>query len=185
MVGALCLLLTPALAAAGTIEGTVTDEATSEPIDGVTVCGFVIGTDINSCDDTNAAGGYAVTGLPTNSSYKVEFNGESGPGYETEYYDDKSSWIKANPVAVTAGAVTAGIDAQLTPIPSEPGAQGEDPAASPAGSVNPLTTPAGPFLTVQPPLRKQFVCRNGKRKRLIKGQRLCVRKKGIHRPNAR
>jgi hypothetical protein len=56
VVGALCLLLTPAIAAAGTIEGTVTDEATSEPIEGVNVCGFVIGTDINSCDETNTAG---------------------------------------------------------------------------------------------------------------------------------
>jgi hypothetical protein len=83
-----------ALAEGGRITGTVTDEVTSKPIDGVTVCGFVIGTDINSCDDTNTAGEYAVIGLPTNSFYKVEFDGE--PEYELEYYDDKSSWIKSN-----------------------------------------------------------------------------------------
>lgn len=102
-----------ALAKGGRITGTVTDEATSEPIDGVTVCGFIIGTDIISCDSTDAAGEYAVIGLPTSSSYKVEFDGE--PEYELEYYNNKFSAIKATSIAVTAGATTSGINAALAP----------------------------------------------------------------------
>jgi Carboxypeptidase regulatory-like domain len=101
-----------ALAEGGQITGTVTDEATSEPIDGVSVCGFRIGEDIISCDSTSATGAYTVIGLPTNS-YKVEFNGE--PEYELEYYNNKSSPIKANSVGVVAGATTSGINAALAP----------------------------------------------------------------------
>ncbi len=102
-----------ALAEGGQITGTVSDEATSEPIDGVTVCGFVISTDIESCDSTNTAGEYAVIGLPTNSFYKVEFDGE--PEYKLEYYNNKFSAIKATSVAVVAGAITSGINAALAP----------------------------------------------------------------------
>jgi Carboxypeptidase regulatory-like domain len=113
---AFCLLLTPALAAAGTIEGKVTDASTSEPIEGIKVCGFIIGTDVLSCDRTDAAGFYDVLGLPTNSSYKVEFSAAGTElGYPTEYYNNKFSLFKAISVAVTAGAVTSGIDAQLAP----------------------------------------------------------------------
>ena len=165
----------------GQITGTVTDESNSEPIEGVDVCAFRISEDFTSCDETDAAGEYAVVGLPTNS-FKVEF---AASGYETEYYNSKFSWFKANSVAVVAGEITAEIDAELTPIPSEPGAQGEQPETSSAGSVNPLVTPAGPFVTAQPPSRKQLVCRNGKRKRLVKGKPRCVRKRANHRPNAR
>lgn len=102
-----------ALAVGGRITGTVTDEATAEPINGVTVCGFVIGTNIISCAETTATGAYTVIGLPTSSSYKVEFDGE--PEYELEYYNNKFSPIKATSVGVTAGATTSGINAQLAP----------------------------------------------------------------------
>jgi hypothetical protein len=102
-----------ALAEGGRITGSVTDEATSEPIEGVTVCGFVIGTDIISCDSTDTGGGYAVIGLPTNSSYKVEFDGE--PEYELEYYNNKFSALKATSVPVVAGSTTSGINAALAP----------------------------------------------------------------------
>jgi hypothetical protein len=101
-----------ALAEGGRIAGTVTDESSSEPIEGATICGFRIGEDIISCDHTNAAGEYLVIGLPTNS-YKVEFNAE--PEYELEYYNNKFSPIKATSVGVVAGATTSGINAQLAP----------------------------------------------------------------------
>jgi hypothetical protein len=102
-----------ALAKGGQITGTVTDEATAEPIDGVSVCGFIIGTDVISCDETTATGAYNVIGLPTSSFYKVEFNGE--PEYELEYYNNKFSALKATSVGVIAGAVTSGINAALAP----------------------------------------------------------------------
>ena len=102
-----------ALAVGGRITGTVTDEATAEPVGGATVCAFVIGTDIISCDATNAAGEYAVIGLPTSSTYKVEFDG--GGEYALEYYNNKFSAIKATSVAVVAGATTSGINAALAP----------------------------------------------------------------------
>ncbi len=102
-----------ALAEGGRITGTVTDEATSEAANGVTVCGFIIATDIMTCDDTNTAGEYLVVGLPTSPSYKVGFSAE--PEYKHEYYDNKFSASKANSVGVVAGATTSGINAALAP----------------------------------------------------------------------
>ncbi|HYP55739.1 MAG TPA: carboxypeptidase-like regulatory domain-containing protein [Solirubrobacterales bacterium] len=108
-----------ALVKGGRITGIVTDESTSEPIEGITVCAFVIGTAILSCDKTDAAGEYAVIGLPTGTAYKVEFAAapESGLSYQTEFYNNKFSFMKGNPVSVVAGSTTSGIDAALTPIP--------------------------------------------------------------------
>lgn len=91
----------------------VTDETTSEPIDGIAVCGFIIATDIMSCDDTNTAGEYLVVGLPTSPSYKVEFLAE--PEYKLEYYNNKFSPLKANSVGIVAGSTTSGINAELAP----------------------------------------------------------------------
>lgn len=105
------------LAAGGKITGTVTDSVTGLPIEGVQVCAppvdlFERESGTIYCDRTGAAGEYEVNSLAT-GSYKVEFFVEESPNYITELYDGKSSWDEADPVAVTAGATTAGIDAAL------------------------------------------------------------------------
>ncbi|HET7120290.1 MAG TPA: carboxypeptidase regulatory-like domain-containing protein [Solirubrobacterales bacterium] len=105
-----------ALAVGGQITGTVTDEATAAPLQGIRVCGFVIGTDLESCARTDGSGAYDVIGLPSGDSYKVEFSAAgSGLEYATEYYENAESALEGTSVAVTAGAVTAGINAALAP----------------------------------------------------------------------
>jgi hypothetical protein len=105
-----------ALVVGGQITGTVSEEATAAPLKGIRACAFIIGTDLQSCDRTDAAGAYDVIGLPSNDAYRVEFSAAgSGLEYATEYYDNVESAFEGTPVTVTAGAVTAGVDAALAP----------------------------------------------------------------------
>ena len=60
---------------------------------------------------TDAAGVYTILRLPT-ASVRVLFNAD-GTSYASEWYSGKASFETADPVAVTAGATTLGIDAQL------------------------------------------------------------------------
>lgn len=47
-------------------------------------------------------------------SYKVEFNGsEFGLNYVTEYYNNKATFEKAEPVNIVGESVASGIDAAL------------------------------------------------------------------------
>jgi Carboxypeptidase regulatory-like domain len=110
VVGALCLLATPAIAAAGTIEGKVTDVATTAPIEGVNVCAY---GPAESCVATNANGEYSLAGLET-GSYKVEFNAIAGGlNYVTEFYNNKTTFEKAEAVNILGESVASGIDAEL------------------------------------------------------------------------
>ncbi len=108
-----------ALTVGGTINGTITDASSGNPV-----------TDKNLCVDatpspqpsgpyfsydvcgTAADGTYSITGIPT-GSYAVRFtDGGHGP-YVDQYYDSQTTEDAANSVAVTAGNTTAGIDAAL------------------------------------------------------------------------
>jgi Carboxypeptidase regulatory-like domain len=166
-----------ALEAGGLIAGTVTDASSEEPIEGVEVCAFVIGTDNIHCAATDAAGEYTVIGLPTDDAYKVEF---AVAGYVTQFYDGKPSWFKGNFVAVTAPETTSGIDAQLEAVPSQP-----------AALVNPfvgdLGKPIPPILPAagSPRPDRHFACAHGRRRLKAKGKHRCGRKAGSHRRNAR
>ncbi len=99
-----------ALAVGGSISGTVTDEATGLPLQGV---------DVEACDlarsscrwaQTDAAGDYTVGGLRT-GDYKVQFG--SGSVYVSEWWNDKAAFGATNTVAVVQGVDTPGIDAAL------------------------------------------------------------------------
>ncbi|MGD8439456.1 MAG: carboxypeptidase-like regulatory domain-containing protein, partial [Holophagae bacterium] len=59
---------------------------------------------------------YEVGGLPT-GDYLMMFSGRRGPVSWTEFYDDALQLGDAAPIAVTAGQITSGIDAQLGPPP--------------------------------------------------------------------
>ncbi len=58
---------------------------------------------------TGSDGSYDLDALPA-GDYKVVFGGDSS-SYLTKYYDDKTSLLTADDVAVTAGGTTSGIDA--------------------------------------------------------------------------
>lgn len=99
------------LALGGTISGTVTDAAGGTPLGYAYVyayddLGFPVGLAYTGFDGT-----YSVAGLPT-GNYRVEFG---YPGYAIEYYNDEVFFSAADPVAVSAGFETAGIDAALGP----------------------------------------------------------------------
>jgi YD repeat-containing protein len=104
-----------ALNKGGRITGTVTDASSKAAIQGIGVC--AAGRESVSyfqCTQTNASGEYAVSGAPT-GQYTVEFASprESHLNYETQYYNDKESRAEAEPVSVTVGIATGGIDAAM------------------------------------------------------------------------
>jgi Carboxypeptidase regulatory-like domain len=113
------LALVPLSASAapfGSISGTVTDEATHNPVAGVPVCA-VIGRfedgEERFCSQSDGAGEYEIDGLGA-AEYSVEFTpGDVGLNYLYEAWQDQRVWVSANPVTV-AGAAVEGIDAELS-----------------------------------------------------------------------
>jgi hypothetical protein len=102
-----------ALETGGQIAGTVTDATTHQPIEGIEACARNLDTRATAlCDRSDSEGDYLINRLPT-GSYKVEFSVEGSPNYMRQLYPGKSTWAEAANVAVTAGALTAGIDDAL------------------------------------------------------------------------
>jgi Carboxypeptidase regulatory-like domain len=133
-----------AMAVGGEISGVVTNASITHPgIGKVEVCAthvngkgevpfgaeatkekFIYG---EGCSYTNAAGQYAVTGLATSGSYKLEFNGyictvvmkgaekerECHNVYVTQYYSGQQTFKSAGTVAVTLGANTGPVNESL------------------------------------------------------------------------
>ncbi|MCP3890375.1 MAG: hypothetical protein GY702_16120 [Desulfobulbaceae bacterium] len=104
-----------ALERSGSISGKITDETTGTGLIGVKVvlCSQPIPS-MWSCvsgavfTDTN--GDYTITDLSP-ADYKIEFKADAG--YVSEYYNNQSTLSNANPIAVTAGFATPGIDGSL------------------------------------------------------------------------
>lgn len=102
----------------GNIDGTVTLASNHSPVSGVGVClVFESEEEAEKCTFTDGDGYYLLEGLST-GSHRVAFY----PGYLApfeppnllrQYYDGVSRLVEATPVAVTAGATTHGIDAEL------------------------------------------------------------------------
>lgn len=94
----------------GTLSGTVTDAATAKPLGGI--CVF----DDNGFAVTSAAGTYTIDQLPAERT-AVGFAGGCGNkgSVAPQFYDDQATPEGAQPVTVTAGHVTAGINAAMLP----------------------------------------------------------------------
>jgi hypothetical protein len=113
LLGCLALLAAaPGAFAAGTdsISGTVTEINSKLPLTGVEVT--VYSTETGSFAGvaiTEAFGKYKVKNLAA-GNYKVEF---SGAAFNTRYYNQKLSLVEADPVTVTEGVDTPGINAEL------------------------------------------------------------------------
>jgi Carboxypeptidase regulatory-like domain len=127
LLGAICLLLTLALASASAanaetgIAGRVSDAVTKAPIAGIEVCAFDLeaqplseGLPGLACAITGASGEYVIDDL-RNGEYEVEFSSpeQGGLNYVTQYYDGKASFGEATPVLVVAGRTTSEIDAEM------------------------------------------------------------------------
>lgn len=112
--GALCAALlgvAPGLAVAATIEGTVTAADGGAAIGGITVCQYS-GVSEEGCVRTDAAGHYAITGLPS-GTYYVSFHGDAGNlNYVTEQWNDQLEGL-GDPIVVGAAETRSGVDAAL------------------------------------------------------------------------
>jgi hypothetical protein len=104
---------------AGSISGALTDNA-GGPLEGVCVRTFDSSGASTGYDETGPDGRYLIGGLDT-GSYRVKFSEchvHARPAVLTEFYDDADTLAQATPVAVTAGAATTSIDAQLATEPA-------------------------------------------------------------------
>jgi len=115
------------MAPAGRIKGHVTGADTGKSISNIQVC--AVKTTASSyfpdgvCTNTDGEGNYTIGGLRT-GNYDVRFvpgYGEISPGnygqlnYLDQYYKGAGTRSASQPVSVTAGSATAGIDAALQP----------------------------------------------------------------------
>jgi hypothetical protein len=97
------------------IEGTVDRAVGGEPVEAAYVCAWTIASEeFGGCAETDSSGEYAIRGV-SEDEYEVEFWAED-QGLLTQYYDHQDHWWEANPVTVTLGAATSGIDADLLPM---------------------------------------------------------------------
>lgn len=97
----------------GKVTGTVTDVVTHAAVSSVYVFAVDSGEAFVGMAITNASGQYTILGLAS-GSYKIEFVDLGGNShYITQYYNAQPSFASANPVSVTQGNTTAGINAAL------------------------------------------------------------------------
>lgn len=107
-----------ALAAGGSISGTVTDAETLEPVEEVEVCAWPLNPKVEGtsweCGYTQADGTYFIGLEP--GTYRVEFWPRwSGQNLALQFYDGKNRISDGDNVTVEPGEITTGIDAELDP----------------------------------------------------------------------
>ncbi len=107
------------LAKGGTITGTVTDQGSGTGLSGIDVEAYTQDYQTDVYATTGDDGRYTLTGLP-GGSYTVEFSGDpyndpDTSAYLSQYYDGHVATDDAisDPVSVTAGSTTDGIDATM------------------------------------------------------------------------
>ena len=101
--------ISAALQNGGGISGTVTDSGSQAAVPGASVYAYDSSGAYAGSGVTGSDGSYTISGLPT-GPYRVEF---SDSGYAPQFYNHQTSLGTADPVAVTAGSNTAGIDGHL------------------------------------------------------------------------
>ena len=100
------------LAMLGSISGTITDDVTGAPLEGICVDVYPLTSGSYGFAVTASDGTYTVAGLLADD-YTVQFSDCSTGVYSGEFYDDVTSFEAATPVPVLDGADTPGIDAAL------------------------------------------------------------------------
>lgn len=117
----------------GTLSGQVTDAAGTDPIQNAEVCAYLAGeVGVTDCDSSDEDGEYSISGLAT-GSYEVAFFGDQG--HARQYYDGKATLAAADPVPVTQGATTPGIDAELLELGRIAGKVTAASGGAPIGSI--------------------------------------------------
>ncbi|MHB8342498.1 MAG: carboxypeptidase-like regulatory domain-containing protein, partial [Mycobacteriales bacterium] len=103
------VVVNDSLLAGGEIDGSVSGG--SGPVPGVFVSVYDSSLGIGSSTTVGSSGSYAVTNLAPATSYTVYFYPPAS--YEDQAYNGQTDPSMANPVTVTAGMQTTGIDASL------------------------------------------------------------------------
>jgi hypothetical protein len=97
----------------GLIAGRVLGTPGRQALSGAKACAENIDKDFYRCAPVNAQGEYEIEFLPA-GRYDVEFYDPSQPeSYVPEFYNGKLSASEAEPVTVSLGRTTSGIDAEL------------------------------------------------------------------------
>jgi len=122
------------LAEGGTITGTLVDEASKAPIEGMAACAWSPGGVYERCGISGAAGFYEIQGLPSNE-YVVEYDGWNRVNYIREFYEDAENLAQATDVPMTAPETISGIDAELTRGAEILGHVSETSSGAPVGNV--------------------------------------------------
>jgi hypothetical protein len=158
------------------LEGTVLEVDSGLPLEGIRVCALNALTEAEvRCTATDEDGSYRIRQLPP-SVYVAAFSvaqilggipvGEDG--FVRQYYEDQPSFAAADPIDARVPGSYRDVDAHLLagpevfprpPVASTP----EEPIATPTAAVPPAAPPA------------KFRCRKHFRKKLVKGERRCVR----------
>jgi hypothetical protein len=112
LVGALAMA-TPALAAPGSISGTVTDASTHLGVPGIWVCaqGVLFGPH-GECAGTDGNGAYTISGLEP-GFYSLVFEEEGRQNYLAQWYPGKPTRGEGSGVQLESGQALSGFDAQL------------------------------------------------------------------------
>lgn len=96
----------------GGIEGSVDRVSGGTPVADAQVCAWTIESEeFGGCAETDSSGDYALKGMPA-GEFEVEFWAED-QNLQRQFYDHKANWWEADPVGVSLGAVSSGIDADL------------------------------------------------------------------------
>lgn len=113
----LTAILAPSAFASGSISGTASSAEGGAPIAGLSVCAEenYVGGVHSSCTTTDASGHYTIAGLPPGSRYQVEFSALGELNFLTQYWQGKEGLDNWDPVTVTDGMATEGINASMRP----------------------------------------------------------------------
>jgi hypothetical protein len=153
------------LSAGAEIAGKVTDAITGAPIAKAIACALRTGAkrlEGLSCVFTQAGGEYVLRGVPS-GRITVGF---IAPGFETQYYNDKSSESEAEFMSIAVPGLTQGINAAMKPRAAEgptPGAEPSAPSSTgklPTGVTTPSSPP--PDATLSLDARRIKVARDGR-----------------------
>ena len=127
---------TPAMAA-GSIAGTATAAGSGTPVAGLSVCAEENRVDgvSSGCTRTDASGHYVIVDLPAGPRYQVEFSSFGDLNFLSQYYHGREGIDNWDPVVVSDGASTEGVDAVMNPGAQITGHVKEDQMGAPAAGV--------------------------------------------------
>ena len=109
-----CVLASPAVAATGSISGTVTDADANLPVAAAEVCAWEVeGVEPPRCAFTEGDGTYAIEGLDP-GDYTIEFwPGGANQELALQFFDGVSRREEADVVSLADGEARTGVDADL------------------------------------------------------------------------